>query len=153
VWAGGRLNVQNEKRVTATKGAHFDVTFGEDKAVNFKVGVAYDDVTALDHGHRQQRPLADLHLRRRRRHPAVPAPDAHPGCDGRAGSAVPQASLASLHQGRPDRLRDPGQGQVQGRPPSSTPSTPPLRFSSSAATGASSGFIEEDHRRLHRDER
>jgi TonB-dependent receptor len=41
-WSGGRVNVQNEKRVTETKGARADLQFGEDKR-NVKVGVAYDE--------------------------------------------------------------------------------------------------------------
>ncbi len=40
-WAGGRVNVQNEKRVTETKGARADLQLGEDKN-NVKFGVAYD---------------------------------------------------------------------------------------------------------------
>lgn len=41
-WTGGRVNVQNEKRVTETKGARADLQLGEDKR-NVKVGVAYDE--------------------------------------------------------------------------------------------------------------
>ncbi len=45
------FRVQNVKRVTEDKGAHFDVTFG-DKEVNLKMGFAYDDtyreITAYD---------------------------------------------------------------------------------------------------------
>ncbi len=40
-WAGGRVNVQNEKRVTETSGARADLQFGEDQR-NVTVGVAYD---------------------------------------------------------------------------------------------------------------
>jgi TonB-dependent receptor len=41
VWAGGRLNIANEKRMTETKGAHVDYRFGDDKN-NVHVGVAHD---------------------------------------------------------------------------------------------------------------
>lgn len=41
-FAGGRVNVQNEKRVTETAGARADLQFGEDKR-NIRVGVAWDD--------------------------------------------------------------------------------------------------------------
>lgn len=41
-WAGGRVNVQNEKRVTETRGARADLQFGEDRS-NIRVGVAYDE--------------------------------------------------------------------------------------------------------------
>ena len=40
-WAGGRVNVQNEKRVTETSGARADLQFGEPTR-NVRVGVAYD---------------------------------------------------------------------------------------------------------------
>jgi len=40
-WAGGRVNVQNERRLTRTSGGHADFTLGDDKN-NLKVGAAYD---------------------------------------------------------------------------------------------------------------
>jgi len=40
-WAGGRVNVQNEKRVTEAGGARANLQFGEDRR-NVRVGVAYD---------------------------------------------------------------------------------------------------------------
>lgn len=40
-WAGGRVNVQNEKRVTEVGGARANLQFGDDRR-NVKVGVAYD---------------------------------------------------------------------------------------------------------------
>jgi len=40
-WRWYRVNVQNVKRATTTKGAHVDLLFG-DNAVNFKTGVAFD---------------------------------------------------------------------------------------------------------------
>jgi TonB-dependent receptor len=44
-WRWYRVNVSNVKRATTTKGAHFDVTFGEDKSLSLKTGVAYDDAS------------------------------------------------------------------------------------------------------------
>ncbi|THD81709.1 MAG: TonB-dependent receptor [Phenylobacterium sp.] len=41
-WTWNRVNIQNVKRVTSDKGAHFDATFGDDK-INIKAGLAYDD--------------------------------------------------------------------------------------------------------------
>ena len=43
-WTGGRVNVNNEKRVTDTLGARGDLQFGED-ARNIKVGFAYDEAS------------------------------------------------------------------------------------------------------------
>ena len=41
-WRWYRVNVQNVKRETTTKGAHVDATIGE-KTLNIKTGVAYDE--------------------------------------------------------------------------------------------------------------
>ncbi|MFC4728451.1 TonB-dependent receptor [Coralloluteibacterium thermophilus] len=43
-WAGGRVNVQNEKRVVETSGARADLQFG-DEVNNVRFGVAYDRFT------------------------------------------------------------------------------------------------------------
>ena len=43
-WIGGRVNMQDERRETTTKGARFDVTFGSGGAFNVKTGAAYDDI-------------------------------------------------------------------------------------------------------------
>jgi TonB-dependent receptor len=142
VWAGGRVNVQNEKRVTATKGAHFDVTFGEDKAVNFKVGAAYDDVsraiTAIDNSGRWQ----TFTCGGGGVTPQSPAPSPVPGCDGRAGSAVPQASLSSYIKAGPIGFvtLDKDKFFAATNYDAFNAAAP---FSSSAATGAASGFIGE----------
>jgi TonB-dependent receptor len=142
VWAGGRVNVQNEKRVTATKGAHFDVTFGEDKAVNFKVGAAYDDVsraiTAIDNSGRWQ----TFTCGGGGVTPQSPAPTPVPGCDGRAGSAIPQASLSSYIKAGPIGFVtiDKDKFFTATNYDAFNAAAP---FSSSAATGAASGFIGE----------
>jgi TonB-dependent receptor len=92
-WAGGRVNLQAERRITETEGAHLDLKFGSDD-LNVTVGGAYDDISrrilALDNSRRWQQQVcggggAFID---------VPAPA--PGCDGRAGSAVTQAQLASF---------------------------------------------------------
>ena len=43
-WSGGRVNMQDERRVTTTKGFRFNLTFGEGGAFNVKTGMAYDDI-------------------------------------------------------------------------------------------------------------
>jgi TonB-dependent receptor len=43
-WVGGRVNMQDERRVTATKGLRFDVTLGKGQALNVRTGLAYDDI-------------------------------------------------------------------------------------------------------------
>ncbi|HVS76634.1 MAG TPA: TonB-dependent receptor [Steroidobacteraceae bacterium] len=42
-WAGSRVNIQDERRATATKGIRGDVSFGRGGAFNVKTGFAYDD--------------------------------------------------------------------------------------------------------------
>ena len=43
-WVGGRVNMQDERRNTTTKGVRFDTTFGRGGAFNVKFGAAYDDI-------------------------------------------------------------------------------------------------------------
>lgn len=141
-WAGGRVNIQNEKRVTFTKGAHFDVTFGEDKAVNFKVGAAYDDVgrriTAIDNSGRWQ----TFTCGGGGVTPQSPAPSPTPACSGAAGSAVPSASLASYIKSGPIGFvtLDKDKFFAATNYDAFNAAAP---FSSSAATGAASGYIRE----------
>ncbi|MGH7118625.1 MAG: TonB-dependent receptor plug domain-containing protein, partial [Acetobacteraceae bacterium] len=43
-WVGGRVNMQDERRETTTKGIRFNVTFGKGGLFNVKTGAAYDDI-------------------------------------------------------------------------------------------------------------
>src|SRR6185312_10747195 len=43
-WVGGRVNMQDERRETTTKGIRFNVTLGKGGAFNVKAGMAYDDI-------------------------------------------------------------------------------------------------------------
>jgi TonB-dependent receptor len=43
-WVGGRVNIQDEKRVNLTKGIRGDLAWGDDK-LNIKVGGNYDDIS------------------------------------------------------------------------------------------------------------
>ena len=139
-WAGGRVNIQNERRVTKTKGIHFDSTFGEEPNINVKVGVAYDEasrsIMARDNSAAWQRFVCGGGGT------FQPAPSPQPACNGAAGSAVPQASLASF-------LRPGPAGFITVDFKSFNAATnfdqfnDSAPFSSSAATAASSGVIEE----------
>ena len=142
VWAGGRVNIQNEKRVTSTEGAHFDLTIGDEKGMNFKIGAAYDDVsrriTAIDNSARWQ----TFTCGGGGVTPQSPVPAPVPGCDGRAGSAVPQASLASYILPGPIGFitLDKDKFFAATNYDAFNAAAP---FSNSAATGAASGFIRE----------
>jgi TonB-dependent receptor len=92
VWSGGgRVNVQNEKRLVKNEGAHLDFTWGDD-ATNFRVGVAWDEMYRGISGRDNSRQWQQLVCGGGGTY--IPAPATAPGCNGQAGSAVPQASLA-----------------------------------------------------------
>ena len=79
-WPGGRVNIQDERRKTETKGVRGDITWG-DTGFNIKAGGAYDDVMrriqAYDNSQAWQnagcgnQPSAFL-----------PGPNTQPGCNG-----------------------------------------------------------------------
>jgi TonB-dependent receptor len=92
VWSGGgRVNIQNEKRLVKNDGAHADLTFGDDTQ-NVKVGVAYDKVYRGISGRDNSREWQQLVCGGGGNY--IPAPATAPPCNGQAGSAVPQAGLA-----------------------------------------------------------
>ncbi len=87
-WNGGRLNIQDERRSTYTKGTRGDLTWG-DEHFNIKVGVAYDDVrrliTAYDNSQAWQNAVCGDN-------PSVflPSPNSQPPCQGlNAAGAAP----------------------------------------------------------------
>lgn len=122
-WPGGRVNVQDERRETETKGVRANVTWG-DETLNLKVGGTWDDVSrrisAFDNSQAWQNAVCG-------NNPSVflPSPNTQPGCNGLnqpgaapagyptypgygtgftagqtggvtyAGSLIPQASLAN----------------------------------------------------------
>jgi TonB-dependent receptor len=92
-WAGGRLNIQNEKRVTHTEGAHADLTFGEaDK--NLKFGVAYDRISRVISGRDNSGAWEDVACRGLNADGSQPNP--RPACNGNpANAAQPPLILLS----------------------------------------------------------
>ncbi len=79
-WAGGRVNMQDERRTTETKGARANVTWG-DESLNLKVGGAWDDVSrrirAYDNSQAWQNAVCG-------NNPSVflPSPNTQPPCAG-----------------------------------------------------------------------
>ncbi len=144
VWSGGRVNVQNELRETETKGTRWDFTIGRDEGINVRFGAAYDDVSrtidARDNSQRWQNFVCGGGGAGSGPTDTLPSPN--PSCDGRAGSAITQANLASYIRQGPlgfitldfDRLFKDTNYQAYS---DAAPSV------SSAATGASSGTIGE----------
>jgi TonB-dependent receptor len=94
-WAGGRLNIQNEKRVTHTRGAHADLRFGSDET-NIKVGAAYDEVSRGISGRDNSGRWEDVACRNGLdANGNTPATGRAP-CDGLSPNAsIPQSELAS----------------------------------------------------------
>ncbi len=140
--AGGRVNVQNERRATETKGTRWDATIGDFDGNNFRFGLAYDDVSrtieALDNSPRWQTFTCgggDIS-------PTDPVPAPVPACTGGGNSAVPNAAIGSFL--RPGPLGfvtvdyDAFFNATNYRAYADT-----APFSPAAATGANSGTIEE----------
>ena len=90
-WVGGRLNVQNEKRVTETSGVRADLQFGEDSR-NVKVGVAWDQNERRIQGFDNSAAWENLACRGL--NPDGSVPDPRPACAGGPLAAVTNAELA-----------------------------------------------------------
>lgn len=79
-WAGGRLNIQDEKRETETKGVRANLTFGDD-LLNLRVGGAYDqvsrEITAYDNSQAWQNAACGNNPNF-----VLPSPNTQPGCNG-----------------------------------------------------------------------
>lgn len=79
-WPGGRVNIQDERRNTETKGLRGDLTWGGNR-LNLKVGGAYDDVSrrirAFDNSQAWQNAVCG-------NRPSVnlPGPNTQPPCNG-----------------------------------------------------------------------
>ena len=80
-WNGGRVNIQDEKRVTETKGARADLKWSMDPTFTLQVGASYDDtsrsITAYDNSQAWQNAVCgdnpSLYL---------PSPNSQPACAG-----------------------------------------------------------------------
>jgi TonB-dependent receptor len=79
-WPGGRVNIQDERRRTETKGVRGNLTWG-DTVFNIKAGAAYDDtsrrISAFDNSQAWQNAVCG-------NRPSVflPGPNTQPGCNG-----------------------------------------------------------------------
>ena len=97
-WAGGRVNINNEKRVTETRGAHADLQFGEDNQ-NIRIGIAYDEAERRIQGFDNSAAWEDAACRGLNPDGSVPNP--RPACVGGPLAGVPQSELASYLQPGP----------------------------------------------------
>jgi len=92
-WNGGRVNVQNEKRLTKTAGAHADLTIGGEDA-NIRFGGAYDEISRGISG-RDNSGLWEDVVCRGGLTPAGTPPQPRAACVGGPYAAIQQSELAS----------------------------------------------------------
>ncbi|HSX63418.1 MAG TPA: TonB-dependent receptor [Pseudoxanthomonas sp.] len=90
-WAGGRVNVQNEKRVTETGSFRADLQFGDDRN-NIRIGAATDRNYRTIQGFDNSAAWEDYVCRGLNADGSVPNP--RPGCEGGPLAAITQAELA-----------------------------------------------------------
>ena len=98
-WAGGRVNIQNEKRVTETGGFRADLQFGDDRN-NVRIGAATDRNYRTIQGFDNSVAWEDYVCRGLNADGSVPNP--RPACAGGPLAAIPQADLAQYLLPGPD---------------------------------------------------
>jgi TonB-dependent receptor len=91
-WNGAaRVNIQDERRTTNTKGVRGDLNFGHGGPVNFAIGGAYDDVSrsisAFDNSQRWQNAVCGAGIS-----PTLPTPNHQPPCQGLGALTAPYPS-------------------------------------------------------------
>jgi TonB-dependent receptor len=88
-WAGGRVNIQDERRHTETKGARWNLRWGTDN-FNVRIGGAYDDVSRRIRGFDNSQAWQNAVCGNQ---PSVfvPGPNSQPPCNGlnQTGAAPP----------------------------------------------------------------
>jgi TonB-dependent receptor len=88
-WTGGRVNIQDEKRVTETKGARADLKWIGDDTFNLQFGASYDDtsrsITAFDNSQAWQNATCGDNP-----NIFLPGPNSQPACTG-LNTATPGA--------------------------------------------------------------
>lgn len=93
VWAGGRVNIQDERRHTETRGVRANLRWGDD-AFNVRVGGAYDDVQrrirAFDNSQAWQNAVCG-------NQPSdfLPGPNTQPPCNGLSQTGAAPAGYPS----------------------------------------------------------
>ncbi len=143
-WAGGRVNIQNEKRLTKTEGAHVDLRLGDDRT-NLRFGVAYDQISRGISGRDNSGAWEDVICRGLNADGTVPNP--RPACDGNPANAaqaplITQADLSCV-PGTRSGVSSPSISTASSRTRATTTvNNPPAGFS--AATGAGNRNVEEE---------
>jgi TonB-dependent receptor len=144
-WQGGRVNMQDERRETETKGARFNLTWSHWSAANLHFGGAYDDVsrriTAYDNTQAWQNAACGGN-------PSIflPAPNGQPPCEGRASATPGLVTPAGTYPAYPGL----GTGYTAGQSNTYTygGSLVPLSQLSSFLMPGPDGFITADWKRF-----
>ncbi|MEJ1961424.1 MAG: TonB-dependent receptor [Gammaproteobacteria bacterium] len=110
-WAGGRVNIQDERRDTDTKGARFNLKWAHWDAMNVLFGGAYDDVSrrinAFDNSQAWQNAVCGGN-------PSIflPGPNGQPPCEGLSAATRGQVTPAGTYPQYPGL----GTGFTAGQP-------------------------------------
>ena len=93
--AGSRVNIQDEKRDTETKGVRTNFTWGKGKAVNLQFGASYDDILRKIRGYDNSQAWQNAVCGD---NPSifVPSPNLQPPCAGLVQTGMPAARLSGL---------------------------------------------------------
>ena len=115
IWSGGRVNLDEEKRVTFTKGLHTNLAWG-DEHFTLKGGLAFDDVgrTILGLGNAQPWQNATCGDSPSQ---YLPPPNPQPSCTGLNITGTQAAVLAAAPAGSIPSLPGYGTGFSTGFPP------------------------------------
>jgi TonB-dependent receptor len=87
-WNGSaRVNIQDERRVTDTKGVRLDLTWGHGGPLNFSVGGAYDDIKRTINAYDASQPWQNATCGGGI-NPSLPGPNVQPPCQGLTAAAI-----------------------------------------------------------------
>ncbi|HEV2701352.1 MAG TPA: TonB-dependent receptor [Steroidobacteraceae bacterium] len=81
IWNGGRVNIQDERRITSTRGARANFTWSQSDLLNVKVGAAFDriarNINAYDNSQAWQNAVCGDNP-----NVSLPGPNTQPACAG-----------------------------------------------------------------------
>src|SRR5262249_38390891 len=100
-WPGGRVNIQDERRETETKGLHANFTAGDNEGLSYGFGVASDDVMPRTNAYANSQAWQNGVCGDR---PSIftDPPNAQPPCNGLNVPATVTAGGATAPAGHPN---------------------------------------------------
>jgi TonB-dependent receptor len=136
-WVYIRLNLQKEKRITETQGAHFDATWGDDHN-NVRGGIAYDEASRTILGYNNDANWENYTCRN-----GYDGTGTRAACAGGPGSAITADSIASYLMPGAGGFIDIDYNRFKADSNYALFSSS-AAVSGGAATGASSGYVDEE---------